>query len=140
MKPEVRDPTDAPPRIAAASSLLGSLGAVLMPKCPLCFTAYFAAFSAFGWSPVIHRWLMNSVLGGSVVLSTGLVAWLGCRRGDHFTPVASGVGAILLLVGRLVLESTALSVVGAVVLSAAAVTNAIACARHKRRTTAEARA
>jgi hypothetical protein len=65
----------------------------------------------------------------AVTASFVLVLALSVRRRDVFTPVVSGAGMILVLVGRLALGLTALTAVGAALLVTAAVVNSVRCRR-----------
>ena len=119
----------ASPRSASWAAVAGGLGAVLLPKCPLCFAAYGSALGALGVSPAAYRPLVDALLVLSVAASFGVVAVLSARRHDPVTPAASAVGAALMLAGRLVLDATAVTVAGAFVLVAAALVNAVRCRR-----------
>jgi hypothetical protein len=119
--------SSAAPRSASWAAFAGGLGAVLLPKCPLCFAAYGTALGALGVSPAAYRPLVDLLLGLGVVASFALVAALSARRRDVATPVVSGLGAVLVLAGRLVFDAPAVTMVGAVVLVAAALVNASRC-------------
>ena len=116
-------------RSASWASLAGGLGAVLLPKCPLCFAAYGSALGALGISPAAYRPLVDAVLVLSVIASFALVLALSRRRRDLVTPFVSAVGAALVLAGRLAFERPAITVAGAIVLAAAAFVNSVRCRR-----------
>lgn len=118
------------PRTASLASFCGGLGALLMPKCPLCFAAYFSALSALGWNPIVDPAVVNFGILFSVLTSCGLVTWLGLGRGDRRTVAVSALGATLVLVGRWAVQSNVVTASGAVLLVGAALLNTLRCARH----------
>jgi hypothetical protein len=116
-------------RSASWTSLAGGLGAVLLPKCPLCFAAYGSALGALGVSPAAHREIVDVLLILAVGASVGLVLALSRRRGDALTPLVSTVGAAGVLGGRLALDLPALTAAGALLLVGAALVNSVRCRR-----------
>ena len=116
-------------RSASWASLAGGLGAVLVPKCPLCFAAYGSALGALGVSPRAHEGLVDVLLVLAVTVSFGLVLALSLRRRDAVTPAVSAAGGVLVLGGRMALDALPVTAVGAVLLVAAAVINAVRCRR-----------
>jgi len=121
---------DLASRSASWASVAGGLGALLLPKCALCFAAYASAFGALGVSPAVHRRLVEPFLAVAVATSVGLVWALAVRRGDLVTPLVSVSGAVLVLAGRMV-GTPAVTAVGAAVLVAAAFVNSARCRRAK---------
>lgn len=113
------------PRAGPWASLAGGLGAVLLPKCPLCFAAYGSALGAFGLGSA-HRWA-EPLVALTVMASFGVVLGLSVRRRDLRTPLVSGAGALLVLWGRFALETPAVTMAGAVLLVAAALVNSAVC-------------
>ena len=116
-------------RSASWASLAGGLGAVFLPKCPLCFAAYGSAIGALGLSPVAHQRIVDVLLALAVTASFGLVLALSIRRGDAVTPLAAAAGAALVLAGRLALDVPLMTALGAVVLVSAAIVNSVRCRR-----------
>ena len=116
-------------RSASWASSAGGLGAVLLPKCLLCFAAYGSALGALGVSPAARSWLVDLLLAAAVTASFAVVLALSVRRRDAVTPVVSGVGAFLVITGRLTLGLTAMTAAGAVLLVTAAVVNSARCRR-----------
>ncbi len=116
-------------RSASWTSLAGGLGALLLPKCPLCFAAYGSALGALGVSPAAHERFVDALLALAVTASFGLVLALSVRRRDAVTPFVSAAGAVLVLAGRLFLAAPPATAVGAVLLVAAAVVNSARCRR-----------
>jgi hypothetical protein len=114
-------------RSASWTSLAGALGALLLPKCPLCFAAYGSALGALGVSPAAHEGLVDVLLVLAVTVSFGLVLALSRRRRDAVTPAVSAAGGVLVLGGRMALDALPVTAVGAVLLVAAAVVNAVRC-------------
>lgn len=114
-------------RSASWASFVGGLGAVLIPKCPLCFAAYGSALGALGVSPAAHQQIVDLLLALAVGTSFGLVLALSLRRRDAATPAVSAVGAALVLVGRLTLDQPAIAAAGAMLLVGAAVVNSLRC-------------
>jgi hypothetical protein len=121
--------TRAVSRSASWASLAGGLGAVLLPKCPLCFAAYGSALGALGVSPSAHERLVPVLLVLAVTVSFGLVLVLSIRRHDAVTPAVSAAGAVLVLAGRMVLDAPPVTAVGAALLVAAAAVNGVRCRR-----------
>jgi hypothetical protein len=117
---------------ASWASLLGGVGAVLLPKCPLCFAAYGSALGAAGVGPLAQERLVDGLLVLAVAVSCGLVWQLSLRRHDVWTPLASATGGLLLLTGQLAFGARPLTLLGAVLLVAAALVNAGRCRRAAR--------
>lgn len=118
---------DVAPRAASWASLAGAFGAVLLPKCPLCFAAYGGALGALGLSPAAHQWLVEPVIALCVVVSFGLVLSLAVRRRDALTPLVSAAGAALVFAGRFAFDLPLITAVGVVLLVAASVLNSARC-------------
>jgi hypothetical protein len=116
-------------RSAAWASLAGGLGAVLLPKCVLCFAAYGTALGALGIGPAVHARFVDALLVLVVAASFGVVLALSRHRRDSVTPLVSAAGAVLVLAGRLAFEAPAITATGAVLLVAASVLNAVRCRR-----------
>jgi hypothetical protein len=114
-------------RSASWASLAGGLGAVLLPKCPLCFAAYGAALGALGVSPAAYRPLVDTLVLLAVATSFGIVLALARGRRDALTPVISGIGAVLVLAGRVWLDMPAITAAGAMILTGGAIVNSIRC-------------
>ena len=114
-------------RSASWASLAGGLGAVLLPKCPLCFAAYGGALGALGVSPSAYRPLVDVLVVLAVATSFGIVLALARSRREALTPVISGVGAVLVLAGRAWLDVPAITAAGAMVLIGGAIMNSIRC-------------
>ena len=116
-------------RSASLASLAGGVGAVLLPKCPVCFVAYGSALAALGVGPVAGQRVVDVAVVGAVAASSAVVLALAIRRRDLLTPLASATGAALVLAGRLVLDRPLVTLTGAAVLVAAALVNAVRCRR-----------
>ena len=114
-------------RSASWASLVGGLGAVLLPKCPLCFAAYGGALGAVGVSPAAYRPLVDVLVVVAVATSFGIVLALARGRRDALTPAISGMGAVLVLAGRVWLDVPTMTVAGAMVLTGGAIVNSIRC-------------
>jgi hypothetical protein len=114
-------------RSASWASLAGGLGAVLLPKCPLCFAAYGGALGAVGVSPAAYRPLVDVLVVVAVATSFGIVLALARGRRDALTPAISGMGAVLVLAGRVWLDVPTMTVAGAMFLAGGAIVNSIRC-------------
>ena len=125
---------------AAAARLFGLVAALRRRapgRGPLALSALFllgylsvwSAFGALGVGPSAYGPLVGLLLGLGVGLSVGLVVALSVRRRDVVTAVASGAGGALVLLGRLALDTPAVTATGAVVLVGAALVNAVRCRR-----------
>lgn len=119
------------PRLASGASLAAGLGAVLLPKCPICFAAYGSGLTALGLGPANPQRLAGPLLAIAAMVSFILVLVLSLRRRDHVTPLASGAGAGLLLAGAFVVHSPGLVAAGSVVLVAASLVNSARCRRAR---------
>ena len=117
------------PHLASGASLAAGLGAVLLPKCPICFAAYGSGLTALGLGPVGQQRLAAPLLAIAALLSFALVLVLSLRRRDHVTPVASAAGTALLLGGAFAVHSPALVAAGSTLLVAAALVNSVLCRR-----------
>ena len=117
----------ASPRSAPSASLVGGLGAVLLPKCPLCFAACGSALGALGLGTTAHQWLVEPLIVAAVTLSFGLVLTPAVRRGDAITPLVSGLGVAFVLAGRFAFDLPAITGVGVALLVAAALANSARC-------------
>jgi hypothetical protein len=93
----------------------------------LCFAAYGGALGALGLGPAAHRWVVEPLIFAAVVLSFGLVSALALRRGHVATFLVSAAGAALVLAGRLALDQTSVTAVGALLLVGAALANSAQC-------------
>ncbi len=115
------------PRLASGASLAAGLGALLLPKCPLCFAAYGSGMTALGLGPISQQQLAAPLLATAAIASFALVLALSLRRRDRATPLASAAGAGLLLAGAFAVHSSGLVAAGSLLLVAAAVVNAARC-------------
>jgi hypothetical protein len=118
---------------ASVASFAGAFGAVLLPKCPLCFVAYGSALGALGLSPAGHQRLWEALLVIAVAGSVAMVSVLAWRRRDVFTALFSLLGAALILAGRFAFDRPAVTAAGAAVLVTAAIVNSVLCRRVKMR-------
>jgi hypothetical protein len=115
------------PHLASGASLAAGLGAVLLPKCPVCFAAYGSGLTALGLGPVGQQRLAAPLLATAALVSFTLVFVLSLRRRDRITPIASAAGAGLLLGGAFAFHSPGLVAAGSVLLVAAALVNSVRC-------------
>ena len=122
-------PTQAASRSASLASLAGGVGAVLLPKCPVCFVAYGSALAALGIGPAAGRRVVDVALAVAVAASFGVVLALAMRRRDVMTPLASALGAAAVLGGRMVLDRPVVTMAGAALLVTAALVSAVRCRR-----------
>lgn len=115
------------PRLASGASLAAGLGAVLLPKCPLCFAAYGSGLTALGLGPIGPQQLAAPLLAIAAIASFALVLALSLRRRDRVTPLASAAGAALLLGGAFAVHNPGLVAAGSLLLVAAAAVNSARC-------------
>jgi hypothetical protein len=120
--------TPAAAHAASWASLAGGLGAVLLPKCPLCFAAYGSALGALGVGPAAGP-ILDALVALTVTVSLGTVLALSWARRDMATPLFSAAGAAGVLAGRVVLDAPAVTAAGAALLVAASLVNAVRCRR-----------
>ena len=102
--------------MAGRSGLLGVISGILFavaPKCPLCWAGYISAFGSLGISIQIpyQPWLLPLMAG---LLLVNLVAlFLRARaRGRYSAFCLCLVGGLLIVSGKLVLESTPVVLLG----------------------------
>jgi hypothetical protein len=114
-------------RTASFASLVGGIGAVLVPKCPICLVAYASALTALGLGPGAHFPFVELLLGVLVLASFGLVVSLAVRRRDAVAALISGLGAALVFIGRLAFDAPVMTAIGAILLVTAAVANSALC-------------
>jgi hypothetical protein len=114
-------------RTASWTSLVGGLGAVLVPKCPVCFVAYASALTTLGLAPGAHLLFVDLMLGVFVLASFGLMVSLAIRRRDPVAASISGLGAALVFIGRLAFDAPVMTAIGAILLVTAAVANSALC-------------
>lgn len=116
-----------PEQGAARSSLaaLPGVGIALLPQvaCPSCWPAYAGVMSASGLGFLMDdAWLMP-VTGLSLIGALAALGWRARRR-RGYGPLALGIAATALLVGKFALGSEGAMVAGATLLMAASVWNA----------------
>ena len=125
-------PPEVASRSASWASLAGGLGALLVPKCALCFAAYGSALSALGLGPAVHERVVEPLVGLAVAASFLLVLALSIRRREVVTPLLSVAGASVALAGRYALEQPLVTAAGAALLIGGALLNAARCRQAKR--------
>jgi hypothetical protein len=121
------DQSRTAPRLASGASLAAGLGALFLPKCPLCFAAYGSGLTALGLGPIGQQHLAAPLLATAAIASFALVLALSLRRRDRVTPLASAAGAVLLLGGAFAVHSPGLAAAGALLLVAASLVNSARC-------------
>lgn len=113
-------------RWRSTAALLPGIGVALLPKvvCPLCWPAYAGVLGAAGLTFLMEdRWLLP-ISGAFLVAALAALAWRArSRRG--YGPLSLGAGsATAILVGRFVMDSTAIVYFGIAALVLAGVWNA----------------
>jgi len=93
------------------------------PKCPICFLAYFGIFGVAAASTSAYRVWLPPVTGFWLALTIVMLGFQ--RRGKHrYGPVITGVvAALLLLIGKFMLDSQVMTFAGLVTFLGAAVWN-----------------
>lgn len=111
--------------VGRAASVLAATGALLLPKCPLCFVAYASALSAMGLH--VSWWAVRSVVFGALAISVGVVLLLSAKRRDPWPPLVGCAGVALFAAGSACGLGPAVEVTGAGFVVAAAWLNAFRC-------------
>jgi len=90
------------------------------PKCPICFLAYFGIFGVATASASVYRAWLPPITALWLALTIAMLAFQ--RRGKRrYGPAIMGVvAALLLLVGKFVLDSQAMTFAGIIALLGAA--------------------
>lgn len=91
------------------------------PKCPICFLAYFGIFGVATASASVYRAWLPPITALWLALTIAMLAFQ--RRGKRrYGPAIMGfVAALLLLVGKFVVDSQAMTLAGIIALLGAAV-------------------
>jgi hypothetical protein len=105
-------------------SLLPAAGLALLPKCPLCWAAYVGVATGLGVAPAAGHRLILGVLAAALIAALAAVAARSRAIADWRPLLPAGSGAAAVLLGRLILGSTALVYLGLAVLAGAAVWSA----------------
>lgn len=98
----------------------------LLPKvfCPACWPAYAAALSALGLGFLMQERYLLPITVAALALATLGIAYRARMRRGYAPTIVAAVGALLLVVGKFVLDSTAATYAATAVFAAAAVWNA----------------
>lgn len=115
----------SPPRSGAARhlTLLPAVVLVLLPKCPLCFMAWFGALGSLGISSWVSGVWGAPLAVGLLVLTNSALA-LQAWRSDEWKPVLVGLlGSGALLAGKLLLDAPLLLYAGLGLLVAASISS-----------------
>lgn len=90
------------------------------PKCPICFLAYFGIFGVATASASVYRAWLPPITALWLALTIAMLAFQ--RRGQRrYGPAIMGfIAALLLLVGKFVVDSQAMTLVGIIALLGAA--------------------
>ena len=114
-------------RSAQWLSAAGGVGALLLPKCPLCFVAYAAALTSLGLD-VSGLWhAVRGLVVVTALVSIGIVGLLSYRRRDPVPPALALVGGAVLVGSELGGANAAFQAIGAFALAASAWLNAWRC-------------
>lgn len=124
----------APPKLgwrrllAVAPSL--AVAAVPVGTCPVCIAGTVGALSALGIGFLLETRFLLPITVLALTLALGSLAWRARARWGYSPLVLGIVGAITLSVGQFVVTSAQTTVIGAIVLMAAALWNALPRARN----------
>lgn len=108
-------------RALAQLSFIPAILLLFLPKCPLCFAAWFGILGAYGassWLTTIWGTPIVLILLSLVIGSLGLRAWQSC---DARPLLLGTLGALALLCGKCISGVPSLQFLGLVVLSASSV-------------------
>ena len=111
-------------------SILPTIMIILLPKCPMCFAAFAAAFSSLGFGKITYvPWLLPAMVG---LLVVGIAAlWWRGRKGHGYAAFfLSLAGAVLLFLGKFTFSSDPLLYAGMVLIVLASLWNSLP-ARYK---------
>ncbi len=110
-----------PMRVAGGFAALPMLGVSLLPKltCAACWPAYSAALATLGVGFVDYTPYLSGLLAGAIAI-TGIVLVRQARRQRRYAPLLLGaVGAGVLMVAKIGFDHTAMTYIGAALLTVA---------------------
>lgn len=99
------------------------VSALPMVSCPACWPAYAGVVSALGVSLVMDRSCLLSITIGALLLSIGALAYKAKTRRGRGPLILGSVAAALIIVGRFMLEQTAVLYLGTALFVGASVWN-----------------
>ena len=118
-------PTDSSANKSAIAAAPG-VAIALLPKvfCPACWPAYAAALSALGLGFLMQERYLLPITVVALALATLGIAYRARMRRGYAPAIVAAVGALLLVVGKFVLDSSAATYAATAVFAAAAIWNA----------------
>jgi hypothetical protein len=117
------DGASASRRVRGQLSLLPALALLLLPKCPLCFAAWFGVMSSLGATAWLHSMWGTLLVASLLTFSLGAIGVRAWRLRSAPPFLLACTGALLLYYGKAVVAGRGLEFAGFSMLAAASIWN-----------------